>query len=529
MAAGTATGALMLVGQGLAGCSAKDAASEETPPKTSAEDIFALEPVGEPSKTIKTDVVIIGAGGSGLATAIQAGQLGLKTVILEKMGATGGSYICTEGLYMINAHYQTEIGVHFDVDKQIAALLDYHHWNAVPAMFKKFFGMNPEMIEWCDEIGIEFDRIISMGSTPQSVLVWAHDPKSSLPGTLAGKALTSAAEKVGADIRLQVPVKKILVEDGKAVGVIAQERDGSYLKVEAPAVVIATGGYGKNAKMLDKLANFAGTPFDAGMPGRDGDGIKLGLDAGVRLWDYPGTLLVSGPVVIGTEWPARPVLLSLSPLLWINQNCERFIREDLTNVNFTFSGDASKQQKRILSLFTQKDLDHFENIGLYSRIFSLIEEGQPLKGITDDLKALKEKHGSVYVGDTIEDLAKVAKLDAGKLNECISRYNQMCAAGADTDFGKLPHYLHGLEEGPYYAMECAVVFYGNCGALRVTPDCECVDTEYATIPGLYAVGQEAGGLYSDSYDANLAGCTAASWALTSGRIVGMHIAEKLKG
>lgn len=527
---GAATGALTMAG--LAGCSneasvAADDSAADTP--ETSNDLFTVDAVGEPTETITADIAIIGAGGSGLSAAIQAAQMGLNPVILEKMNFTGGSYVCTEGVYLINNKYQAEQGISYDIDECIREQMDYHHWVTSPALLKSYYHEINETIDWCDDLGVTFNGLLDMGKNPGMVLVWKHDPENTLPGALAANALASGAEKLGIDIRRNTPVKQIIMEDGKVVGVLAQGENGEVLKVEAPAVIIATGGYARNPEMVAELGNFRCKPYDVGMAGRDGDGIKMGLDAGARMWDYPGTSIVSGPVVLGAEWATLPVLLCLNPLLYLNQDCQRFIREDLINVNFTFLGNASMLQKRLFVVFTQKDLDHFENVGPYSRVFSLIYEGTPMTGITDILMDIKEEEGSVYIADTLEDLAAEADLDAAALQETIATYNTYCAEGTDPEFGKRAEYLNPLEEGPYYALECGNVFYGTTSSLTVTPECECVDDNFEVIPGLYAAGSDAGGLYGDSYDANLAPCSLAGWALNSGRLAAKNAEKYLKG
>jgi fumarate reductase flavoprotein subunit len=538
LAGSTIAGTFALAGLSLTSCSPEPTGTTGETPASDANgenvaagtnDLYALEPIGEPTETITADIAIIGGGGSGLAAAIQAAQLGLKTVILEKMGTTGGSYICTEGILNLNSHYQKEIGIAYDIEEWIAEVLEYNHWIISPALLRAYANEINETVGWCDDIGLQFNGLIDNGEYEKRMLIWKHDPESSLPGTLAAKTLIAAAEREGVEILTNTPAKRILREGDKISGVLAENSDGVVLKVETPVVVLASGGFGQNEELLKELAGFICKPYDVGMPGRSGDGLKMGLDVGAQAWDFPGTTSVAGPVVIGTNWPSLGVLLCLSPLLWINQNCQRFVREDFTNINFAFSGNAAKLQERVLVVCTQKDLDHYENVGPYSGIWSLIAEGTPMPGLIDHLMELKDREGTVYIGDTIEELAQAANLDAAALTGAIQRYNGLCSAGLDSEFGKNPYYLHALEDGPYYALECADVIFGTCGTMYVSSDCECLDADYNPIPGLYAAGTDAGGLYGDSYDVNYSPCSVAGWALSSGRIVAKNAEKYIKG
>ena len=99
--AGTAAAATAL---GAASVAGKPAHADETV------DAWAIEELGEPTETIDADVCVLGAGGTGLAAAIQATQLGLNTVVLEKQAMVGGSFVGTEGLFAVGSHWQDEAG-----------------------------------------------------------------------------------------------------------------------------------------------------------------------------------------------------------------------------------------------------------------------------------------------------------------------------------------------------------------------------------------------------------------------------------
>lgn len=545
IAGGALVSAAALAGWGIAGCSptqnsgngpegskasgeAGTAGSGATPP-SGGDVLYELDPIGEPTETVQTDVVIIGGGGSGLSAAIQATQLGLKPLVLEKQGSPAGSYVCTEGILVLNNKYQAEVGISYDIDECIAEQMEFQHWLVRPAQIRAYYEQINETVDWMEEVGITFSTLLDMGKYKSRVLLWEHDPNSTMPGALVGAQLVAGAEKAGVEMMLQTPVKRILIEDGKAVGVLAEKPDGTVLKVEASAVISASGGVAGNFEMLEALGGFVATPFDVGMPGRDGDGLRMGLDAGAKPWTFPGTAIASGPLVMGSGWGSPAVVLCLNPLMWVNQDCERFIREDLINTNFAYLGNAAKMQKRLFVLFTQKDLDHFENVGPYSRVFSLGYEGRPLTGITEYLTQVKENAGTVFSAGTLDELANLANLDAAKLKFNVEHYNSLCAGGSDTDFGKSSTYLNPLEEGPYYALECADVLFGSLGSLSVTSSCECLDGEYKPIPGLYAVGGDAGGLFADTYDAELAPCSMAGWVINSGRLAAKAAAKYLNG
>ncbi|MDR1359085.1 MAG: FAD-dependent oxidoreductase, partial [Coriobacteriales bacterium] len=466
---------------GLVGCSP----AEPSPPAAPAadqttgttDDLWALDPVGEPTETLEADLVVIGGGGTGLAAATMAQQLGLSTVVLEKLGTPGGSYICTEGMFVFDSHWQKEAGVVGDFDTLLARLMDYHHWIPRPELYRTFVMETAETVDWCESIGCEYGMLATIGETPQSFLAWKHDPNSdSSPGSEFAASLAQAAEDAGAQMLFQTSGKKILRENGAVAGVLAEDSGGIVTQINAPAVLIATGGYGQSEEMLKELAHFIGKAVEPGTPGRVGDGMKLGLDAGAQLWDYPGTLPLLGPLVAGAGWEPPMVITSFQPTLWINQDCERFIGEDTLLINFTYAGQAAKNQERTFSLLTEAEIDRFEQEGPYADIFTMGHVGTPVKGVKERLEQLSAE-GTVFIADTLDDVAALAGLDPAALRACVEQYNGYCATGVDPEFNKAAQYLNPLDSSPYYLLEKAVCFTGSGGCLKVDTEMRCLDAD----------------------------------------------------
>lgn len=86
---------------------------------------------------------------------------------------------------------------------------------------------------------------------------------------------------------------------------------------------------------------------------------------------------------------------------------------------------------------------------------------------------------------------------------------------------KKPQYLRALVRAPFYAIPLATGTMGSAGGIRVNADMQVVDESFAPIPGLYAVGLDATGLYGDSYNMEVPGA-ANGFAHTSGRIAARH-------
>jgi fumarate reductase flavoprotein subunit len=218
--------------------------------------------------------------------------------------------------------------------------------------------------------------------------------------------------------------------------------------------------------------------------------------------------------------------VTLQPLLWVNQDARRYIGEDMTLKNFTFSGTAMLNQKKVFAICTQAIIDRFVSgegliypVGVYALTGEKLDgQDDPALDFSKEYEALKGD--SIQVADTIAELAKLTGLDADALSETINTYNSYCEAGNDPDYFKVPETLIALkeEEGPFYAFDCQDNYPTTCGGLKITPQVEVMDKKGNVIPGLYAGGCDTGGFFGDAYDVGIAAGSTASWAINSGRI-----------
>lgn len=488
-------------------------------------DIWALEEVGEPTETVDADVCIIGGGGTGMAAAIQATELGLSVVLLEKAGELGGAFVATEGMFGVGSHWQQEAGEHGTVQEAVQRCVSYHHYIPSTSLYRNFFAQTAETIDWLEDHGCEFRAVVDYGGN-LAWHVYYYDENASSPGSYFTHSLAEATQATDANIMLSTSAKKIIMEDGKAAGVIAAGDDGTITQINAPVVMLASGGYSSNMDFLHAVSPFTVNEnlVSLGNPGRDGDGLKMGVDAGVALSEGYGTVMWCGPCAIGATWATDAYSASVQPTLWVNQHAQRYIAEDLWIGNFAAGGIAARDQQLTYVIFTEADLASWEQNGPYGTVFTFGTPGVPMSEARQQLEGLDSCHKA----DTIAQLAEAVGLDADALQETVDNYNAFCAAGADTDFGKAAEYLYPVEEGPFYILEVADGYYTTVGGLEISENTEALDNDNNVIPGLYVGGCDTGSLYGDSYDVATAPGSQASWAINSGRLAMKHAAEYLK-
>ncbi len=529
--AGAGLAAASAAAFGIAGCSPQSsnaAASSSTSaaPSTASNDIWAIPDLAKPSKTVTADVCIIGGGGTGTAAAIQAIDLGLKPVVIERLGTYGGSFIGTEGMTGFETHWTKAAGVNYTVQQAVANCLTFHHWIPEHKLYDNFFGQTAETITWLEGHGIKFHEVVALGLSPVAWHVYDKGNNAS-PGGYFMQCFGAEAERLGVEAYFNAYAKKIVMNNGKAAGVLAVQADGSVLKVEAPVVLCGCGGYANNTNILYAISETKNKSIQAlGMNCRNGEGLIMAKDAGAAFAEGVGTVMWCGPVPIGAiqaTWTTDAYCAGVQPTLWLNENAERFCREDLWMDEFAGAGICVRNQKKTFVMWTEADMKYWEQTGCYGPVFSFGRVDKPLS----DARATLQKCASVHVGNTIEEVAQAAGLDPTALKTTVTRYNTLCTAAkglngedvtADKDFGKRAMYLHAVDSGPYWLVEVADGYYTTCGGIKVNENIEILDSTGAVIPGLYAGGSDAGGLYGDSYDVRWAPGSQAAWAVNSGRL-----------
>lgn len=485
------------------------------------EAVWAIDGVGDPVETIDADICIVGGGGVGLAAAIQAKQLGLQPVLIEKKGFTGGSFIGSEGLFAVGSHWQDEAGETAGVEEYIRKCMEFHHWAVSPELYYNYFSRTAETVEWLESLGVKFSEVRNIGNSP---ICWHlyEGTRAEGTGVTFMRSFRQAADEAGVYIRENLAGKKIILDaNGAVAGVLAVTTKGATVQINAPVVVVGTGGYANNNDIIHEL-NGCDTSriIPSGVNGRDGDGLKMLRDAGAAFAEHPGTVMFYGPIMEGTNYGSDiQAATAMQPILWVNQDGERFCNEALFWENFAYAGQAVRLQDKTFTIINKATLDKFAEQGAYISVGVYYEAPNPMPRLWEQINSFVEAGDPhVCVADTIEELAEKMGVDPAKLRATVDTYNGYMTTGYDPQFMKDPAYFDSFEEGPYYSFEVYNGYFCTVGGIKITPNTEVVSIDGNVIPGLYAGGNDAGGLYGECYDVGSAAGSQASWAINSGRI-----------
>lgn len=457
------------------------------------------------------DVVIVGSGAAGISAALRADQLGLKTVVVEKLSFVGGAISISGGNQVVmGSKLQKQAGV---TDDSVELMVEDFLANGSGLNVKDLLTLLAENVgeatDWVHEyMGVEYD----MSNGLHTLAEYRKNRELAYEDGGHGFAASArhALDNSNIKIYLQTKAKELLTDgNGQVTGLVAVEETGKTHKIHAKAVILTTGGYGNNANLLsDKLNNilFYGTKSSTG------DGILMAttpeLNAATRLMEY-GKIYPNG-VEVSKGYAKSTIGGNIAVLkqngLLVNTTGQRVINERASN-------------KEILEVLLQQDPQMLYLL-LDQKHFEIFRDAVAEGGITPaDLERWIANHGTIapnaFRADTLAELAVKAGMPEASLVDTVARYNGWVEKQSDDEFGRQVEFLQEkIGDGPYFMIEQKPRFATTMGGLVANTDLAVLNEANQPIKGLYAAGELVGGVMgSDSPSgANNA------WALTSGKL-----------
>ena len=472
------------------------------------------------------DIVIIGAGASGMSAALAAAESGAKRVlVLEKMPFVGGTSNFAEGIFAVESDMQKKESIRITRDEAFHIIMDYSHWRANPDLVRAFIDKSPNTITWLQNMGVKFIKPFAM---------WPNSPRTwhLLDGYGASmmRVLFDNAQRKGVEIATATVAKKIIRRpNGPVTGVVIERSGTPATEIKTKAVVIATGGYANNKEWIKKYTGYdlGVNIFPIGNRGKMGEGIQMAWDVGAAQ-EGMGVLqfVEGGPGGPGVKMRSHINGAVPQPqFLWINKDGKRFADEGIGH-NFTFHGNAHARQTDgiVFRIFDENIKKYMVEEGIDHGMGVQIPVGTKLVDLDADIKAaVAAGNPNIFVAQSLEELAAQMKVDPAVFKQTIAQYNSFCVNKHDDKYAKDPRYLIPIRTPKFYAFKCYPAFLGTIGGVKVNEKLEALDKENKSIPGLYVVGSDAGGMYGDSYDLFSAGGTM-GFAVNSGRIAGENAA-----
>ena len=514
----------------------------------------APDPIPEDqiTETIDADIVIVGSALSGLCACRSAIENGATNIVVIEKAETWQYRSNQFGT--IGGKIQEDLGIKIDKNAAVGQLM-------------KECGYRPNqriLNLWADNSGEAFDWFLSP-MEGQYVVEAESDPYDVEEGHLSVRkthwpepenshtendyypifsdcqillpdmgpwveAIYNICVEAGVTFKFSTWARQLVREnnEGPVTGVVCQDADGNYIKVNAAkAVLLATGDFAGNPDMMAYYVPWA-TRFASIFPNRDAAGDPTNTGDGQRMGMWIGAKMEEGPLAPMTHHLGGP--LGMDSFLLTDIYGERFMNEDVGGQ--PFQNQLSRlPQKTAWQIFDANWPDQLQYMDCGHGNVSWYVDDDEVPGGSYGRNAYisQEMFDSGFEGagvqaDTIEDLASAMGVDAEKLQATIDRYNELAKAGNDEDFGKRADRMFPIATPPFYAYKLTDTVLLVCmGGLQTNTDFQVLDTNDEVIPGLYTVGNTQGGRFLVDYPLPCPGISH-GMAMTHGMLVGRILA-----
>lgn len=480
----------------LVACGNNQAASE--PEKEADTAAGATKEVSyTPASELKDryDVVIVGAGGAGMAAALQAQEAGMNPVILEKMPVAGGNTLKSSGgMNASETKFQEKAGIKDSNQLFFDDTLKGGNNTNDQDLLHYLVDNSAEAIDWLDTMGITLDNISYSGGASVKRI---HRPTDgSAVGTYLVDGLLRNIQEKEIPLFVNADVKAINEKDGKVTGVKVKI-EGQEKEIAGDAVVVTTGGFGSNKELIEEKRPDLKGYVSTTSKGSTGDGIKMIKSLGGTLVDmdqiqvHPTVVQDSGMLITETVRGEGAIL--------VNQQGKRFFNELETRDNVSAAITALPESYAYLI---------FDN--------ALAERAKQLEHYREE--------GVVVEADTIEELAKKIDMNPEALKTTLDKWNQSVAEQTDKEFGRKTAMDYDLKEGPFCAIQIAPGIHHTMGGVKINTKTQVLKEDGSPITGLYAAGEVTGGIHGQ----NRIGGNAVADIMVFGRQAGLQAAEYVK-
>lgn len=530
------------------------------------EDSLAeAEPITDFAGEVTADIVVIGAGASGVPAAITAAEEGSSVAILQKQNVPVSQGNCGSGLIVDESDVEGLL-------RYVQHTNSLNNWRSDTDLLKAYVMNSGEAVNWF------YDRARLTGTSPDNpndkglyafmdtsqdfTGEWSDDrfarydygeakvhmyapwmgPKPNNVGTIMRYVVEEAVEEFDGLLKVYYETPGVqLIKDGeKVIGVVGKQADGTYIKFNAnKAVILATGDYQNNPSMVKRWCPDV-ADFDKKQFQKTGDGHLMAVTAGAQMEDLVHTKMLH-------DFDAG--LMYEEPFLYVNMKGERFCNEfvgfvymnDIVMHHDLYKGGKNYEdpEKGSKGWYCQiYDSDYMEHASVSGLIPPEVME-KYMPEISDE--EYTAAHGTERVGvfsnlidtwraDTLEELAdKLGVEDKAAFVATVERYNELCTQGTDEDFGKEAKWMNAIKTAPFYGIRRHLRVSALCSGVYTNENGQALDENKNPVEGLYCVGNLGGQFYGGvDYPFHATGLSLGR-CYTFGRLAGKHSASLANG
>lgn len=445
--------------------------------------------------TEQHQLIIIGAGAAGHASAVSARQNGVKDVIiLEKQSYIGGNgMLAAGGMSAAQSLTQATKGYNDSKESWYQDTMKGGRNINNPELVRTLTENGSAGVDWLQAMGADLSSAARAGGHNAERLHRPDGGAKSGPEII--RTLKDTAKKLGVETRLNSKVIQLVQDkEGRITGVLVQGKHSKLHVLGAKAVIIASGGFARNNELVAKYRPDLKGVDATNNPGNVGDALTFATKVGAATVDikeiqaFP-TAAAGKMVISETARGAGAIML--------NNQGKRFCNE-LDTRDKVSACVWSQTNKEAWLVFDETVLDRL---------------GQ-LRGMLD--------LGLIFKGGTASEISKLSGMDAQSFEQSINRYNDFKVKGNDDDFGRKN--MADDIKYPIYVVKVKPAVHHTMGGLKINTKAQVLNDKDQPIDGLYAAGEVTGGVHG----ANRLAGNAIADTIVFGRIAGEQVANKIK-
>ena len=491
-------------------------------------------PESEIVETVDTEILVIGGGYAGCATAARAAELGAKVILVEKSETLHGNGVGGTGA--VGSKALDQFGLKLDkVDSQ-------KRWVKTCAgrcresLVAKFHNVSEEAMNWMIDIAAASGASAMISENHSNDTVHKEDRTYHMFvggsvieqygfATFAPHLFRLHAEENGAQFIYNSPAEQLVQDESGAVTGAICKTEAGYVKYNASkGVVLATGDISFNEEMMEYFAPIGNKVLAKlnGALGDTGDGINMAMWAGAAVQDGPWPTMMHpqaasfwhGPFLFVTPEGKR----YMNEATWVQGKCVGLVTQAKSPYSFSiFDSNYPEYVLQSLPYGGGMFWDNFRFIGSTFEDSVKTTQNTIETGVENDPK-------NYFKADTLEELAEKIGVPKDTFLATVEHYNELCDKGEDTDFFKDQVFLTPIKEGPFYATRVGAGLLAVVGGLHIDDNNQVCNANDEVIPGLYAVGNVSGDLYAVDYPINFMG-NSHGRCLVGGYSVGSYLAN----
>ena len=412
------------------------------------------------AQTLSADILVVGAGGAGMAAAIEAHEASngkAKVVILEKLPFVGGTTLLASTAYNAGG---SKLQPDYSAKDYEAKLLkgfpkaDEHD----RANLKQLAELSGLTADWLIAMGADMSRVINGSQmTPAD---------GSAYGAMIVPVLKKRVDALGIPVVTNADVQELITDEtGRVTGVKATMKTKTTETIPAKAVILATGGFASNPELVKRFTpQWAGYPSTASV-GAEGDGILMAEKLGAKL----DNMALAGPQTVAYDTGHGAVSLTnvrYNGAILVSKSGKRFTNE--LGSTAVIGADIKAQEGGVAYLIF--DRASVENAALMKKY---------------------ESQGYFVKADTLDELSGKLGVDKTNLLATVERWRGFFDKKKDEDFGRTQSMFSRIDKAPYYGQKISPASQTTYGGVERNADGSALKADGSVIPGLFVAGETA--------------------------------------